>query len=207
MSANSATPSAPPTAADFAAVGKAIWWMVLLRGIAAIVFGILVLVFSPDVTLVALAILFAAYSIVDGIMGIAHAVRIRGRSKRWGWLLLSGILSVLAGLIAAFFPMLTGFFGALLITYVIAFWSIVSGVAGFPAAHAMTDGGRKTWAYVTSALAVLFGVALVVIATLNPGGAVQALVWTIGIYAIVSGVMLVVLAIGARTVARKIANG
>jgi uncharacterized membrane protein HdeD (DUF308 family) len=188
---------------DLVAVGKAIWWMVLLRGIAAILFGILVLVFSPDVTLVALAILFAAYAIVDGVMGIAHAVRIRSRSKRWGWLLLSGILSVLAGLIAVFFPLLTGFFGALVITYLIAFWSIFVGIAGFPAAHAMADGGRKTWAYVTSALAVLFGLALVVIAVLNPAGAVQALLWTIAVYAIVSGVLLIVLAIGTRSVARR----
>lgn len=189
---------------DLAAVGKAIWWMVLLRGIAAIVFGILVLVFSPDVTLVALAILFAAYAIVDGVMGIAHAVRIRSRSKRWGWLLLSGILSVLAGLLAVFFPLLTGFFGALVITYLIAFWSIFGGLAGFPAAHAMADGGRKAWAYITSALAVLFGLALVVIAVLNPAGAVQALLWTIAVYAIVSGVLLIVLAIGTRSVARRI---
>ena len=189
---------------DLAAVGKAIWWMVLLRGIAAILFGILVFVFSPDVTLVALAILFAVYSIVDGVMEIAHAVRIRSRSKRWGWLLLSGILSVLAGGIAAFFPLLTGFFGALVITYLIAFWSIFSGIAGFPAAHAMADGGRKTWAYVMSALAVLFGLALVVIATLNPAGAVQALIWTIGAYAIVSGILLIVLAIGTRSVAKRL---
>lgn len=200
---NPTTPDLP-TASDFAAVGKAIWWMVLLRGVAAILFGILVLVFSPDVTLVALAILFAVYSIVDGVMEIAHALRIRKRSPRWGWLLASGILSVLAGAIAAFFPLLAGFFGALIITYLIAFWSILSGIAGFPAAHAMSDGGRKTWAYVTSALAVLFGLALVVIATFNPAGAVQALVWTIGIYAIVTGVLLVVLAIGARSVAKKV---
>lgn len=195
-----------PTAADFAAVGKAIWWMVLLRGIAAILFGILVLVFSPDVTLVALAILFAVYSIVDGVVEIAHAIRIRNRAPRWGWLLLSGILSVAAGVVAAFFPLLTGFFGALVITYLIAFWSIVSGFAGFPAAHAMAHGGRKTWAYVTSALAVLFGLALIVIATFNPGGAVQALVWTIGVYAIVIGLMLIALAVGARRVARQVTS-
>lgn len=193
-----------PVASDLAAVGKAIWWMILLRGIAAIVFGILVLVVPPDVTLVALAILFAAYSIVDGIMEIAHAIRIRKRAPRWGWLLAAGILSVLAGLIAALFPVLTGFFGALLVLYLVAFWSIVNGVAGFPAAHAMADGGRKVWAYVVSALAVLFGVALIIIATVTPGDAVQALVWTIGVYAIVSGVLLVVLAIGARSTARRV---
>lgn len=187
-----------------AAVGKAIWWMILLRGIAAIIFGILVLVVPPEIPLVALAILFAAYSIVDGVMEIAHAVRIRDRAPRWGWLLVAGILSVLAGVVAALFPVLTGFFGALLVLYLIAFWSIVNGVAGFPAAHAMADGGRKVWAYVVSALAVLFGIALVVLATITPGDAVQALIWTIGAYAIVSGVLLVVLAIGARSTARRV---
>lgn len=201
---NSPTSPAASDITDLAQVGKAIWWMVLLRGIAAILFGILVFVFSPDVTLVALAILFAVYSIVDGVMGIAHAVRIRSRSTRWGWLLASGILSVLAGLVAAIFPLLTGFFGALVITYLIAFWSIFVGITGFPAAHAMTDGGRKTWAFVTSALAVIFGLALVVIATVNPGGAVQALVWTIGAYALVTGVLLIVVALGARSIATKI---
>lgn len=194
-------------ASGLAAVGKAIWWMILLRGIAAIVFGILVLVVPTDVTLVALAILFAAYSIVDGIMEIAHAVRIRSRAPRWGWLLVAGILSVLAGLIAALFPVLTGFFGALLVLYLIAFWSIFTGIAGFPAAHAMSDGGRKTWAYVVSALAVLFGIVLVVLATVSPADAVQALVWTVGAYAIVLGVLLVVLAIGARSTARKVLDG
>ena len=159
------------------------------------------------VTLVALAILFAACAIVDGVMGIAHAVRIRSRSKRWGWLLLSGILSVLAGLIAVFFPLLTGFFGALVITYLIAFWSIFGGLAGFPAAHAMADGGRKAWAYITSALAVIFGLALVVIAVLNPAGAVQALLWTIAVSAIVSGVLLIVLAIGTRSVGKRLNVG
>jgi uncharacterized membrane protein HdeD (DUF308 family) len=196
-------PTSPTT--DLAAVGKAIWWMLLLRGIAAVLFGILVFVFSPDVTLVALAILFAVYSIIDGVMGIAHAFRIRSRSPRWGWLLVGGILSLVAGLIAAFFPLLTGFFGALVITYLIAIWSIATGVAGFPAAQAMTDGGRKTWAYVSASLAVLFGLALVVIASFNPAGAVQALVWTIGAYAIVTGVLLIVLAVGTRTVASKLA--
>ena len=191
-------------AAGLAAVGKAIWWMILLRGIAAIVFGILVLVVPPDVTLVALAILFAAFSIVDGVMEIAHAIRIRNRAPRWGWLLVAGILSVLAGVVAAFFPLLTGFFGALLVLYLIAFWSIINGIAGFPAAHAMSDGGRKTWAYVVSGLAVLFGIVLVVLATVSPGDAVQALVWTVGAYAIVSGVLLVILAIGARSTARKV---
>lgn len=203
----STTDQSGVTGADLAAVGKAIWWMILLRGIAAILFGILVFVFSPDVTLVALAVLFAVYSILDGIMSIGHALRIRSRSRGWGWLLATGVLGILAGLVAVLFPLLVGTFGALVVIYLIAFWSIFAGVASFPAAHAMTDGGRKTWAYVSAALSVVFGVALIAIAVVNPSGAVTALVWTIGVYALVAGVMLVVLAVAARKVARRVSAG
>lgn len=193
-----------PGIPDVAAVGKAIWWMILIRGILAVLFGILVFVFSPDVTLVALAILFAVYSIVDGVMEISHALRIRARAKGWGWLFAAGVLGILAGVAAALFPALAGFFGALLVVYLIGFWSIFSGIAGFPAAHAMVGGGRKTGAYLAAVLSVLFGLALVVIATVNPGGAVSALVWTIGAYALIVGVVLIILAIGARATAKRV---
>lgn len=195
--------SAPHVAADLAAVGKAIWWMILLRGIFAILFGVLAILF-PDTTLVALAILFAVYSILDGVTTIAHAVRMRARSPRWSWLLVQGILSVLAGLIAAIFPVLAGLFGALVVVYLIAFWAVFSGIAGFRAAHATTDGGRKTWGYVAAALSVLFGVALAIIATVSPGGAVASLVLVIGVYSIIAGVLLVVFAISARSTGRRV---
>lgn len=183
---------------------KSIWWMILLRGALAILFGGLVIAFPPGATLIALALLFAFYSLVDGVMTIAHAVRIRDRSKRWGWLLAQGILSVLAGVVAGLFPVLAGFFGFLVIIFLIAFWSIVTGIAGFPAAHATADGGRRTWTYVAAAASVLFGVALAIIATLSPEDAVRSLIWVIGAYSIVAGILLIVVAIGARATARKL---
>ena len=202
----SSSTNAAPDLSGLAAVGKAIWWMILLRGIFAVLFGILAIAF-PDATLVALALLFAVYAILDGVTTIAHAIRMRARSPRWGWLLVQGILSLLAGLVAVLFPVLTGVFGALIVVYLIAFWAVFTGIAGFRAAHAMTDGGRKTWAYVAAALSVLFGVALAVIAAANPGGAVSALVLVIGIYAIVAGVLLVAFAISARSTARRVLAG
>lgn len=195
--------NAAPDLSALTTVGKAIWWMILLRGIFAVLFGIFAIAF-PDATLVALAILFAVYAILDGVTTIAHAVRMRARSPRWGWLLAQGILSVLAGLVAVLFPVLTGVFGALIVIYLIAFWAIVTGIAGLRAAHAMTDGGRKTWAYVAAALSVLFGIALAVMATLSPASAISALVLIIGIYSIVAGVVLIAFAISARSTARKV---
>jgi uncharacterized membrane protein HdeD (DUF308 family) len=191
--------------AELAAVGKALWWMVLLRGVFAILFGIVAFVF-PGATLTVLAIVFAAYSLVDGVTEIVHAIRMRSR-PRWGWLLLQGILSVLAGLVAAVFPLLAATVGAIFVIYAIAFWSIFTGVAGFPAAHAITDGGRRAWAYVAAVASVVFGVALAIIVTVTPAMAVQALVWTVAAYAIVFGVLLIVVAITARSAARRVLAG
>lgn len=192
-----------PNLSDLAAVGRAIWWMVLIRGIAAIVFGILA-IFFPGVTILALAILFAAYTLVDGVMTIVHAVRIRSRSPRWGWLLAQGVISVLTGLVVAIFPFAAGVVGGLIVVLSIAFWSIVAGIAGFPAAQAMTDGGRKVWAYLAAALSVLFGIALVVAAVVTPLEALNALVLVIGLYAIVAGVVLVAVAVGVRRTAKTL---
>lgn len=197
------TPAGAPGLADIASVGKALWWMVLIRGILAIAFGILALVF-PDATLLALAILFAAYSIVEGVANIVHAIRGRARLRAWGWLLAQGIISVLAGIAVALFPVLGAFVGALFVIYMIAFWSIFTGVAGIPAAGAMADGGRKVWAYIAAVLSILFGIALVIIATFSPAAAISALVLVIGIYAIVFGAMLIVVAIMARSAANKV---
>ncbi len=193
-----------PDFIDLHAVGRAVWWMLLLRGALAILFGVLVILFPPGATLLALALFFAAFSLVDGVMTIAHAVRIRRRSMRWGWLLVQGILSVLAGLVAGLFPVLAGFFGFLVVLVLIAFWSILTGIAGFPAAHAMADGGRKVWAYIAAAASVLFGLGLALITALSPEDAVRSLIWVIGAYAIVAGVLLIVVAIGARTTAKKL---
>lgn len=192
-------------AGDLVAVGKALWWMVLLRGILAILFGVVAFLF-PGVTLAALAIVFAVYSLIDGVTEIVHAIRMRTR-PRWGWLLLQGILSVLAGLVAAAFPLLAATVGAIFVIYMIAFWSVFTGFAGFPAAHAMTDGGRRAWAYVAAVASVLFGLAMIVVATVAPAVAVQALVYVIAAYAIVFGVLLVVVAITTRTTARRVLAG
>lgn len=192
-----------PTLTDIAAVGKAIWWMVLIRGIAAILFGILAIAF-PGATVFVLAILFAAYSLVDGVAAIIHAVRVRKSAKNWGWLLAQGIISVLTGLVVAAFPIIAGILGSLIVVYLIAFWSIFTGVAGFPAAHAMVDGSRKVWGYVVAALSVLFGLGLVIAAVVTPLSAVNALIVVIGAYAIVAGIMLIVLAVTVRSGARKV---
>src|SRR5215212_4449 len=116
--------SAPHGAGDAAmcAVLAENWWAVALRGVFGILFGIFALL-SPLPTILALALVFAAYLLADGILGILAAVRAAQSHKRWGLLLAEGALNILMGVIAAVFP------GAAVFAFVIvtAVWALVSG--------------------------------------------------------------------------------
>ena len=167
------------------------WWLVALRGLAAIVFGVLAFVW-PAITLWALVLLFGAYMLVDGIFAIVAAVRAAGREARWWLLLIEGVLGVLAGLVAAFWPGLT----ALALLYFIAAWAIVSGILEIAGAIRLRREIEGEWALgLSGALSLLFGVLLVVI----PAPAdLLSLVWLIGAYALAFGVLLLVLAFRLR---------
>lgn len=167
------------------------WWVLALRGLAAIIFGVLAFVL-PGITLFALVLLFGAYMLVDGIFAIVTAVRVAGREDRWWLLLIEGVLGVLAGLVAAFWPGLT----ALALLYFIAAWAIVSGILEIVGAIRLRQEIEGEWALgLSGALSVLFGVLLIVIPA--PAG-LLSLVWLIGAYALAFGVLLLVLAFRVR---------
>src|SRR5215831_12689318 len=98
------------------------WWALAIRGIAAIIFGILAFM-VPGITLKVLVLLFGAYALVDGVFAIVASMYATGTTKKWWALLIEGALSIAAGLIAFFMPGLT----ALILIYVIAWWAIITG--------------------------------------------------------------------------------
>jgi uncharacterized membrane protein HdeD (DUF308 family) len=167
------------------------WWALALRGLAAILFGILAFAW-PGITLFVLILFFGAYMLVDGIFAIVAAVRAAGDEARWWLMLLEGILGVAVGLVAFFWPGLT----ALALLYLIAAWAIVTGIMEIAAAIRLRREVVGEWALILGgALSVLFGVLLVVI----PARAgLLSLTWLIGAYAVVFGVLLVVLAFRVR---------
>ena len=101
------------------------WWMIALRGVAAIVFGVLALVW-PGLTLLSLVFLFAAYALVDGVVSIVTGIRRggEGRSPDW-WRVVRGIVGVAVAVTAVVMPGIT----ALALLYLIAAWAIVGGAS------------------------------------------------------------------------------
>lgn len=176
------------------------WWVFLVRGILAIGFGVIALIW-PGITLLALVILFGVYVIVDGILEIGVAISGRGSADReltGGNRVLIGLLgliSVAAGLIAFFWPGIT----ALALLFVIAFWAIVRGIFEIIAAWRLRAELTNEWMWVLSGL---LSIALGVILFLFPGTGALALVIWIGVFAIAWGVALCVVAFRVRSVSR-----
>jgi uncharacterized membrane protein HdeD (DUF308 family) len=167
------------------------WWLLLLRGVAAILFGILAFIW-PGLTLFTLILLFAAYALVDGIFALWAAVA--GTSgdmvPRW-WLVVIGILGVAVAAVTFMWPGTT----ALVLLYFIAGWSIASGVFTIVGAIRLRKEMEGEWLLILSgAVSLLFGLLLF----FQPGAGALALIWLIGGYAIVIGIILVVLALRLR---------
>ena len=174
------------------------WWMVALRGVLGILFGLIALVW-PGITLLVLVALFGAYALVDGIFAVVAAFR-AGRSRfRW-WLVLEGIAGISAGIATVFWPQIT----ALVLLVLVAAWAIVTGVLEIVAAIRLRKVITGEWVLaLTGVLSVGFGVLLL----LFPGPGALSLVWLIGAYALAFGILLLVLAFRLRSWGRRAAPG
>ena len=162
------------------------WWVVLLRGVLGITFGLLTFV-APGVSLAALVFIFGAFAFADGVLAILTAVRRHATHGSWWTLVLQGLAGIAAGVVTIFWPGVT----ALVLLYLIAFWALVTG--GFEIATAIRL--RKELAHEwLLALSGLASVGLGALLVLFPASGALALVIWIGAYALVSGVLLVMFA-------------
>ena len=160
------------------------WWMLLLRGIAAIIFGVLTFAW-PGLTLLTLTTLYGAFAMVDGVLAIIAAVAGGAPAPRW-WLAVVGLLGIATGLLMFWMPGLT----ALVVLYFIAGWAIATGLFQIIGAIRLRKEIDNEWFLILGGIiSVLFGIAMMV----APGAGALALIWVIGIYAIIIGVLLVAL--------------
>jgi uncharacterized membrane protein HdeD (DUF308 family) len=165
-------------------------WALVLRGVVAIIFGLVAFIW-PRITLATLVLLFGAYVLVDGIFAIVAAVRAPKEFARWWVLLIEGVLSILAGIIAFAIPGIT----ALILLGVIAGWAIVTGVVEIVAAIQLRKEIQGEFFLALAGLtSIIFGVLLL----WNPAAGALAVLWIIGAYAILFGVLLIALGMKLR---------
>jgi len=166
------------------------WWLVALRGVIAILFGIVAFA-APAAFVLSLVLLFAGYTLVDGIFAIVGAVRAAQRHERWGFLLVEGIVDIVVAVAAVLVP------GAAVWAFVLllAAWALVTGALMIAAAFRLHLHYGRWWLGLGGLVSILFGIALI----LEPGMSALVLTWWIGAYTFAFGVLLLILAFTLRS--------
>jgi uncharacterized membrane protein HdeD (DUF308 family) len=174
---------------DMSALLARNWWVIGLRGLFAIAFGAIALL-MPGVTLAALVLLFAAYMLVDGVLAIVAALRAARRHERWGLLVLEGVVDLIAGGIAFFWPLIT----IVALIYLTAAWAIVSGALLLAASFRLNIAHGRWLMFFGGAASTVWGILLIA----WPLAGALVLVWWLSAYALFFGGALLVLAFQLR---------
>jgi uncharacterized membrane protein HdeD (DUF308 family) len=171
------------------------WGWVALRGVVALLFGLLTLR-NPALTLAALVLLFGAYALVDGVFAVISAISNRHGDRNWIALLIGGLAGIIIGVCTFFAPGVT----TTVLLYFIAAWAIVTGIAQIAAAIRLRKVIHGEWLL---ALAGVLSVALGLFLFGRPAVGALAVVLWIGAYAVVMGIVLIVLALRLRAWGRE----
>ena len=166
------------------------WWLLALRGLIAVVFGVLAFMW-PQATLITLVLLFGAFALVNGILSLILAAKIPKGYPRVASLILGGLLGILVGLLTFIMPGIT----ALGLLILIAVWAVVTGIMEFVTAVRLRKIITNEWLLMLAGIAsVAFGVILL----LQPAAGALALIWLIATWAVVFGILLIIVAFRMR---------
>jgi uncharacterized membrane protein HdeD (DUF308 family) len=166
------------------------WWVLLLRGIAAILFGVLAFVW-PGLTLVTLVLLYGAFALVDGVLSLIAAFSGSAKPVPTWWLVVVGVIGIAAGIVTFLWPGIT----AILLVLFIGAWALVHGIFEIIGAIQLRKEIDNEWMLILGgALSVLFGVVVLI----APGAGALGLIWAIATYSILFGITFVALALRLR---------
>ena len=166
------------------------WWLLALRGVAGIVFGIGAFVW-PGATLAALILVFGAYVFVDGIFAVVAGIRMRRQLSLWWLVVLEGVAGIILGVLTFRSPDTT----ALVLLTLIAAWSIVTGILEIATAVRIRTMIENEWLMILSGVvSIVFGALLIA----QPGAGAIAIVWLLGAYALLFGILTLMLAFRVR---------
>lgn len=174
------------------------WWVLLLRGVIAIGFGVMAWTL-PTVSLTVLVLIFGVYVMTDGILGVWTAILGRKEREHWWALLIWGLAGIGIGVLTFLAPHIT----AVILLFYIAIWAVITGILEIVIAIRLRNEITGEWLLVLGGLAsVVFGVILMA----RPLVGALAVLWLIGTYAVIFGIILVTLAFRSRAFVKRLAR-
>jgi uncharacterized membrane protein HdeD (DUF308 family) len=184
-----------PVLANFAHA----WHWIALRGLFAVLFGIFAFIW-PGITLAVLVLIWGAYALADGVMALIAAYTMHEEGKPMASLIVVGILGIAAGVVTFLWPGMT----ALVLLLFIASWAVLMGIFEIAAAIRLRKHIENEWLLgLSGVVSIVFGVLMF----LQPGPGALAVVWLIGSFSLVFGILLIVLGFKLKGLASRAATG
>lgn len=172
------------------------WWIVLIRGVVAVLLG-LMLWFRPESSLAVLVLFFGAWMLVDGVFTVVASIVGRKEQEDWGWMLVSGIMSVILGVLTLRAPGIT----AIVLVLYVAVWAMMLGISQIALGWRIRKETRDEWMlYLGGAVSLLFGISVL----WNPGAGALSIVWMIALFALLFGISLIVLSLRLKGLAGRL---
>jgi uncharacterized membrane protein HdeD (DUF308 family) len=174
------------------------WWILALKGVLAILFGVLAFLW-PGLAWVVVVASFGAFALVDGTFSLVAALTGHGQGRRWWALVLQGVLGISAGVLTLIWPEIT----QLALLVFIAWWAVATGVFAVVAAIRLRREIEGEWLLALSGiLSVIFGATLVIALFVVPEAGALAVAWLIATFAVAYGVLMLILAYQLRRLVR-----
>ncbi|MFS0851788.1 HdeD family acid-resistance protein [Novosphingobium panipatense] len=174
------------------------WWLFVLRGVLALMIAGLAFL-MPAESLLALTLVFGAFSFADGVFGLVAAIRNIRKGERWGWLMFSGLLGIATGVVVVVSPFVATLVLATFLWASIAFWSVFSGVLEIAAAIRLRKEIKgEVWLILSGLISVVLGIIVTWMLLTRPLESFLALGWLLGFYAASFGAMMILLGLRLR---------
>ncbi|WP_010339452.1 HdeD family acid-resistance protein [Sphingobium yanoikuyae] len=174
------------------------WWLFVLRGVLALMIAGLAFL-MPAESLLALTLVFGAFSFADGVFGLVAAIRNIRKGERWGWLMFSGLLGIATGVVVVVSPFVATLVLATFLWASIAFWSVFSGVLEIAAAIRLCKEIKgEVWLILSGLISVVLGIIVTWMLLTRPLESFLALGWLLGFYAASFGAMMILLGLRLR---------
>ena len=176
---------------------KGAWWLFLIRGLLTLGFGVLTMAW-PEMTVTVLLVILAVFLIVEGFLEVIQALTDR-RDGASLWLIVPGGLAIIAGVVTFVWPHVT----ALVLLYIFAIWAVIAGLVGIVGALRMRSARLAHWGWILAWGILVLAVGVWMI--FQPRNGLLGLTWLLGVWAVVVGVLEVVLSFWVRGAAKHTA--